>query len=265
MNTLHIYSPITDGTVAEVKNFLAANTGKPVAVRINSPGGSVFAGLTAYQLLKSHGAKVTTHVDGIAASIASVIALAGAERFIATGAMFMVHSASLATRGNAKQLVKDADTLAKVDGSLTDIYTAATKQTRAKITEMMGAETWLNAAEAVAMGFAHKIVAGQKIAACAAWKASDFPGMPQAALAAAGLKPSTRDTSAELDRLRAENLSLKARLAPAPKAAAPAPETERERLRKEYSKITDPAERRTFRIRHWSTLSGPMKAPQPRK
>jgi hypothetical protein len=74
----------------------------------------------------------------------------------------------------------------------------------------------------------------------------------------AASKPAPRD---RFGRSAAEPMPAK----PSPKAAAPAPETERERLRKEYSKITDPDEKRTFRIRHWTELSGPMKAPQPRK
>jgi ATP-dependent Clp protease, protease subunit len=179
--------------------------------------------MTIHQLLKSHPGKITVCVDGIAASIASVIALAGDEISISTGGMFMVHSASLATRGNSRQLVKDAATLAKIDASLTDIYTAATKQPREKIRAMMEGETWLNATEAVSLGFAQKKFVGIK--AAAEWKAAEHPGLPQAALAAAGLvtaPDSRRAISAEIDRLRSENAVLRAKIeAKAPEAATP--------------------------------------------
>lgn len=211
--TIHLYSQITGATLAEVQRQLANFTGKEITVRINSPGGSVFDGLAIHQLLKSHAARVVVSIDGIAASIASIIALAGDEIRIATGAMMMLHDASIATRGNSRELTRDAATVAKVSESLTDIYCQTTKQSREKIRAMMEAETWLNASEAVALGFAHKIVAGQKIAACA-WNPADYPSLPQAALVAAGLTtaPATRrDLAAELDRLRDENARLRLR------------------------------------------------------
>lgn len=226
MSTIYLYSQITAATLAEVRSQLASITGKEITVRINSPGGNVFDGLAIHQLLKSHAARVVVSIDGIAASIASVIALAGDEIRIAQGAMVMVHDASIATRGNSRELTRDAATVAKVSESLTDIYVAATKQPRAKVRELMEKETWLNASEAVAMGFAHKVVTGQKIAACTTWNPADFPALPKAALAAAGLTtaaPATRrETSAELDKLRSENAALRLRLAAASKPS-PAP------------------------------------------
>jgi ATP-dependent protease ClpP protease subunit len=224
ITTIHVYSAITSSTLTFVKSELEAAKGKDVLIRINSPGGSVFDGLTIYQLLKSHSRKVSVCVDGVAASIASIIALAGSERHISKGGMMMIHSASLATRGNASQLQKDAATLAKIDSQLVDIYHAATKQPRKAIIDMMAAETWLTAAECVKLGFCHKTVEG--VRAAAQWNSAAFPQMPQAALQAAGIvRPSVREVSAELDRLKSENAAMRLRLAEATKAKPAEPKS----------------------------------------
>lgn len=254
MSTIHLYSPITSATLAEVQRHLTSAAGKEITVRINSPGGNVFDGLTIYQLLKSHSAGVIVHIDGIAASIASIIALAGSEIRIATGALMMIHDASIATRGNSRELTRDAATVAKVSQSLTDIYCGVTKQNREKVRSLMEAETWLNASEAVALGFAHKIVAGQKIAACATWKAADFPGIPKAALVAAGLTasaPTRREVSAEIDRLKAENLLLQAKLRT---GTAPPPPASKTPCLDAFDKLTG-AEASAFYKQHAKEIS----------
>lgn len=125
-----------------------------ITVRINSPGGDVFEGNTIFSLLKSAGVPVKVMVDGLAASAASVIAMAGAEIIMGSNAMMMIHNAWMVAIGDADELRKNADTLDKISGVLVDTYAARTGQTKKAVTEMMSAETWLTAKEAVDLGFA---------------------------------------------------------------------------------------------------------------
>ncbi len=225
---IYLYDAVSQWTAANAKEFqrqLSAITAPAIDLHINSPGGSVFEGLTMYALLKAHPAKITTHIDGLAASIASIIALAGDEVEIAEGGMMMIHDASLATQGNSRQLRKDAELLEQISESLTDIYVSRTGRSRAAIREEMIAETWYSANAAVTAKLATRKVQAQR--AAAQWKTADFPTLPAAAkaLASAGPPPlpqpgSLRQVNAELDRLRSENLSLKSQLET--KSAAPA-------------------------------------------
>lgn len=117
-------------------------------VHINSPGGAVFDGLTMYNALRAHRAEVTVHVDGLAASIASVIAMAGATVHIADNAMMMIHDPYTFTEGTADDHRKTADLLDSLKTNLVDIYARRTGQTDAVVREWMAAETWFTAAEA---------------------------------------------------------------------------------------------------------------------
>jgi len=125
-------------------------------VRINSPGGFVHQGMAIYTLLRERGG-FTTRVDGLAASMASVIALAGDRVEIAQGAMFMVHNPWNVMAGDAREFRKNADMLDKVRDSILSIYAARTGQDRDILIEMMDEETWLTAEEAVEWGFADAI------------------------------------------------------------------------------------------------------------
>ena len=127
-------------------------------LRINSPGGSVFEGLAIYNALVRHAARVTVHVDGIAGSIASVVAMAGDEIKIAANAMFMIHKPFALTEGTAGELRAIADLLDKTEETIVGIYAGRTKQEPKKISKMLATETWLNAEEAVAGGFADEVV-----------------------------------------------------------------------------------------------------------
>jgi ATP-dependent Clp protease protease subunit len=226
--TIYLYDTVSAWTPAAATEFqkqLSAIKSPVINLRINSPGGSVFEGLAIYQLLKAHPAKVIAHVDGLAASIASIIMLAGDEIHIGDGSMVMVHDASIATSGNAKQLRQDADLVAKISESLTDIYVSRTGKPRAAIRAAMEAETWYNADEAIKAGLATRKVAAVKTAA--QWKAIDHPGLPAAALAAAGLTApeSRRYINSELDRLRSENAELRSHIATTPKLMSTQPKT----------------------------------------
>jgi ATP-dependent Clp protease protease subunit len=136
-----------------------------INVRINSYGGDVFDGLAIYRQLAEHTAKKVVHVDGMAASIASVIAMAGNEIRISEAATMMIHDAWGMVRGNAAQLRDMAEKLDMVSGAIADVYAARTLQKRSAIVDWMNKETWMQAAQAVERGFATSIVANVKVAA----------------------------------------------------------------------------------------------------
>lgn len=129
-----------------------------ITVRVNSGGGSVFDGLAIRSLLKNHNATVTVHVDGYAASIASIIAMAGDKIVMAKGSMMMIHNpATSLWGGESKDFREIADFLDKIRDSLVDVYVARTGKDAAEIIDMMNNETWMSAAEAVEMGFADEV------------------------------------------------------------------------------------------------------------
>ena len=137
---------------------------KDITLRLNSPGGSVFEGLVIHNLLKAHQANVTVYIDGIAASIASVIAMCGDKIIMPENAMMMIHDPSGLVIGNADDMRKMADTLDKIKESIKTAY-KRTMMTDEEIDEMMKAETWLTAADAVDKGFADEMIEAVKIAA----------------------------------------------------------------------------------------------------
>jgi ATP-dependent Clp endopeptidase proteolytic subunit ClpP/HK97 family phage major capsid protein len=137
-----------------------------INLRINSPGGDVFEGITIYNLLAQNAARVTVDIDGLAASIASVIAMAGDEIRIADNAMMMVHPAWGFAMGNAADMRKTADMLEKVDASITSTYVKRTKRDEKEIRKLMEDETWMTSKEALAYGFVDKITEALEIAAC---------------------------------------------------------------------------------------------------
>lgn len=135
---------------------------KDILVRINSPGGAVFDGIAIYNALKSHKATVEVVVEGLAASIASVIAMAGDTVKMGDGAMMMVHNPWTFAMGNAEDMRKTADMLDQVTEALTDVYEKRTGMKRAELKTMLSAETWLTSAEAVEKGFADSQVESEK-------------------------------------------------------------------------------------------------------
>lgn len=125
-----------------------------INVRINSPGGSVFDGLAMMNLLVHHQAQVHVYIDGIAASIASVIAMAGDKVIMGDSAMFMIHNPWSCAWGESKDMRKMADTLDKIKESLCAAYERRVNLERDALSELMDQETWLSADEAIAMGLA---------------------------------------------------------------------------------------------------------------
>lgn len=161
--------------IRELKGISAAT----IHLRINSPGGSVFAARAIEQALREHKAKVVVHIDGLAASAATFIAMAGDEIAMSKGALFMIHKAWGVTWGNADDLRAQAELLDKIDGTLVQTYADRTGQKSAQIADWMAAETWFTANEAVEHKFADR-VAEDAPKAQAAWNLNAFAKAPQA-------------------------------------------------------------------------------------
>jgi len=138
---------------------------KTLNVYINSGGGDVFAGQAIYSMLKRHSATVNVYVDGLAASIASIIAMAGDSVKMPKNAMLMVHNPWSFGMGNANDFRKLADDLDKVRESMISVYEDKTGMEKESIVELMDAETWMTAEEAVEFGFADEIEEEKQVAA----------------------------------------------------------------------------------------------------
>ena len=146
-----------DITPKKFKAELTAATGD-IAVWLNSPGGDVFAAGQIYTMLKEYEGKVTVKIDGIAASAASVIAMAGDEIVMSPVAMMMIHNPATVIFGEAGDLASGIKMLTEVKESIINAYEQKTKLPRNKISNMMDAETWFSAQKAVELGFADKIL-----------------------------------------------------------------------------------------------------------
>ena len=146
-----------DITPKKFKAELYSSAGD-IAVWLNSPGGDVFAASQIYTLLKEYDGKVTIKIDGLAASAASVIAMAGDEIVMSPVAMMMIHNPATAIFGEAADLATAIRMLGEVKESLVNAYEQRTGLPRGKISNMMDAETWFSAQKAVEMGFADKIL-----------------------------------------------------------------------------------------------------------
>lgn len=157
-----------EGTTAKsFQKELAGIKASQIDLHINSPGGEVFDGITIYNLIKQHPANVTTYIDGLAASIASVIALAGDKVIMAENALYMIHQPWGFAIGNASEMRKVADNLDKVSDSLITSYTVKTGKADDEIKTLLDAETWMSADEAFEMGFVDEVAGKMDMAACA--------------------------------------------------------------------------------------------------
>ena len=152
------------------KNFqkeLSEIKASQIDLHINSPGGDVFDGIAIYNLIKQHPAKVTSYIDGLAASIASVIALAGDQIYMAENALFMIHNPYGMQFGEAADMRKMADLLDTVRGSIVKAYVSKTEKPETEIHPLMDDETWMTASEAVEFGFVDEVTEKMDLAACA--------------------------------------------------------------------------------------------------
>jgi len=152
-----------DGITAEsITNDIAQLDVETLNVRINSGGGLVFEGVAIYNAIARCSANVIVHIDGIAASIASVIAMAGDEIKIAEGAHIMIHKPWSMAMGDSTSLRKEADILDKLESGIIDLYAARTGSKRADLETWIDAETWFTGQEAVTAGFADEMVPAKK-------------------------------------------------------------------------------------------------------
>jgi ATP-dependent Clp protease, protease subunit len=129
-----------------------------ITVWINSPGGDVFAASQIYNMLMDYKGKVTVKIDGIAASAASVIAMAGGDILMSPVSMLMIHNPMTAAFGDTEEMGKAIDLLSEVKESIINAYELKTGLSRSKISNLMDAESWMNAKKAVELGFANGIL-----------------------------------------------------------------------------------------------------------
>ena len=136
-----------------------------VVIWINSPGGDCIAASQIYSMLMDYKGNVTIKIDGIAASAASVIAMAGTKVLMAPTALMMIHNPMTAAFGDHEDMQKAIEMLSEVKESIINAYEIKTSLSRAKLSHLMDSETWMNAKKAIELGFADDILTDEKIAA----------------------------------------------------------------------------------------------------
>jgi len=166
-----------------------------ITVRVNSPGGDVFDGIAIMNALKTHGekkGKVTVIVEALAASIASVIAIGAADELIMSeGSYLMIHNPWTIAIGDAEEFEKAAGVLRQLAGTLAEIYARKSGKTKEEMLVLMDAETWIDSAKALELGFADK-AEGEDQASIENFDLSMFDNVPEPLrIAAKGAKPTT--------------------------------------------------------------------------
>ena len=151
-------------TAKRMSGILRSIGDKPVTVMINSPGGDVFEGIAIYNILKEHKQHVTVKVVGLAASAASVIAMAGDTIEIGKSAFFMIHNAWTCACGNRHDMREVADFLEPFDAVMAEVYADKTGQTVGDVVQMMDDETFINGSDSVKLGFANSLLGDEQIA-----------------------------------------------------------------------------------------------------
>jgi len=146
-----------DVTPKQFKSELDAENGD-ITVIINSVGGDVFASGQIYNMLRDYDGKVTVKIDSIAASAASIIAMAGDEVLMSPISLLMIHNPLTVAIGDTEEMKKAISMLDEIKEAIVNAYVAKSGLSRKKISEMMSAETWINAKKAVELGFADKIL-----------------------------------------------------------------------------------------------------------
>lgn len=165
MNEVLLYQAIVSTDAQPfIQQLDSMDAGEPVKVRINSPGGDVFAGVAIFNAL-SKVQDVEIYIEGLAASIASFIALAGKKIYMASNALIMIHKPNSHDGGNADDLRERADLLDKIESQLIKAYTKKTGIPEKQLQEMFSQETWLTADEALKLGFIDEIIEPSQMAA----------------------------------------------------------------------------------------------------
>jgi len=186
-----------DKAPKDVQDFLTQlDDVEEINVHINSGGGSVFGGIAIYNILKSHKAKINVYVDGIAASIASVIMCAGDTIYIPKNAMVMIHKPLSWCGGNADDMRKEADVLDQCQKVILNTYMQKAKEgvTEETINSLINAETWKNGAEWMEF-FNIETTESKEIAACASDYFDNYEHLPDT------LKPKDQSNSINIDDL----------------------------------------------------------------
>lgn len=181
---------------------------KALDIYINSPGGSVFDGIAIHNQIRRFNGERIVHIDGIAASIASVIAMAGDEIRIAANGMIMIHDPWGVAIGTAGDMRKTAESLDKVRDTILDTYIAKTAGKREQISDWMAAETWMNADEAVERGFATQKTEDKNVQA-------SFQMLDQFRNTPAQFRKAALDTHALIARMQMRTTPLKSGASPA--------------------------------------------------
>lgn len=179
---LYIYEPIDNwlglGAKAFTSQLAAMAEAKELQIRINSDGGDVFDGIAMYNAIKRFPKKKTVFIDALAASIASVVAMAGDEIHIANNAMMMIHDPWSGVIGTADDMRSRAALLDQAATTIRQIYAERTKMPMDQVAELMAAETWMNAPDAVQYGFADYEIEPAKMAAKVRYDLSKFKCPP---------------------------------------------------------------------------------------
>lgn len=176
---------------------ISGHNGKTMHLRINSPGGDVFDARAMVTAIQQRKGKTVSHIDGLAASAASYLAIAADEVEMSDGAFFMVHNAWTLAMGNRHELREVADLLDKVDASLVKDYRAKTGADEDQVRAWMDAETWFSAEEASTAGFIDRIAEKVKADARVDWDLSAYDKTPAALLA-------QKPEAPKFDRAKAE-------------------------------------------------------------
>lgn len=150
-----------DVTPAVFESELNAGSG-PVTVWLNSPGGDVVAAARIYNMLLDYPGTVTVNIDGIAASAASVIAMAASHVAMSPVSMLMIHNPATLAMGDKTELSRALDMLESVKDSIINAYQLKTGLSRAKLSKLMDAETWMDATAAIELGFADELLTGKR-------------------------------------------------------------------------------------------------------
>jgi ATP-dependent Clp protease protease subunit len=177
-------------TAKRVAAALRAMGKGPVTVNVNSPGGDMFEGLAIYNLLREHDGEVTVKVLGVAASAASIVAMAGDTVQIARAGFFMVHNAWVVAVGNRHDLIEIAATLKPFDEAMASIYAAKTGGEQKAMAKLMDAESWIGGESAIDQGFADELLPSDQVSKGGSKANASAVRRIEAALRASGMPKS---------------------------------------------------------------------------
>lgn len=220
-STLSIYDEIGFWGVqaADFRTQLSAVKSDDIDVEINSPGGDVFAGVAIYNMLKLSGKKINVKVMGVAASAASLIAMAGDTIQMPKNTFMMVHNPWGVSMGNSDEMRETADLLDKIGGSMLATYAAKTGLPDDALKEMLAVDTWMTADEALASGFATEVIDAIEAKAAFDMTRADLPDHVKAVYASVKpVDPPVEKTPEQL--AEEERVAAQARRAASPDASA---------------------------------------------